>query len=212
MWKQHPDENGNIDRYKIPIHTISYTDRLIVRLATDEEIQKDGNKSLDKRALATLPTAVKPISADLMLKRLAYPSKEVMMAVAKGMMPGQQVKDGIKDVAKLDSPEEKIIGSLPKKPAVHSLRDPSQYADKNHFNRWQEKASLDVHGPYTQSVTGAKYFLLLRFDTGLQIVRNLKHLNTLTDVLQDVFVNSGRPRHLLLDSGSQNGDALFMLP
>jgi hypothetical protein len=204
--RQVPLEDGSVERFCIPIHTIGNTARMIVRLihpGDKIEIQTHPVQQTAK-ALATLNLTETRLTAAQMYKRFAYPSQTSLEEIAKGAMPGHHIIDGMRDVRHLDLPEEKIVASATKAPMVKHNRDPQAYQDGNFYNLWSEMASMDIHGPYTQSVSGSKYFLLVRYDTGIMIVRAMKEMTTLLEILDDIFIQAGRPRHFLYDSGSQN--------
>ena len=191
--RQDLDKNGNIIRFKLPLTIMSNTTRMIVRFA-----------GVTNGINATLPTHSKRISASLMQQRLGYPPNDVLRSVGSGAMTGQYIIDGLREVSKLPIVEEKLRGSMTKSNRVLQNRDPAKYEDRNLYTTWYEHAAFDVHGPYSTSCSGSKYFVLCKYDTGLKAVKCCKTLVEGEAILELFFTKFGRPRHLGLDAGSSN--------
>ena len=186
------DENGNIVRFELPFAIVGNTTRLYVRRINVEE----------ESVLATLPSSEKSISAEMMNRRLAFPTKETLRLVGSGAMEGQRISDGIRNLPELD--EAKIRGSMKKKRRQVHNRDSNNYEDRNLYEHWFEFASVDVHGPYTRSITGARYFVLVHYSTGLSVVRCIREQIDSVDAVERMMSMHGRVRHIGLDSGSSN--------
>jgi hypothetical protein len=87
---------------------------------------------------------------------------------------------------------------------VITRRDPANYENKNMYEQWFEMASVDMHGPYTESLTGTRYFTSIVYSTGIESVRCHKAPGEYLDIIETFFTELGRPRHLNVDAGSAN--------
>jgi hypothetical protein len=188
-------KGGKIRRFQVPLQNTRNTVRLIGRIAQEEEIRD---------VKATVPLTVKSISAELMQKRLAHPPKKSLELVGSGAMKGQSIKDGMRDIPKLQLKEEEIRGSMMKKNRALKNRDPAKYEDKNMYEQWFEVASVDMHGPYSRSITGSRFFTSIVYSTGIEATKCHKTPADYLNIIESFFTEYGRPRHLNVDAGSVN--------
>ena len=151
-----------------------------------------------------MPLTVKPISAELMQLRLAHPPKKSLELVGSGAMMGQCIIDGTREIPKLQLKEEELRGSMKIRNRVIPRRDPANYENKNLYEQWFEMASVDMHGPYTESLTETRYFTSIVYSTGIESIRCHRAPADYLDIVESFFTGLGRPRHLNVDAGSAN--------
>ena len=65
-------------------------------------------------------------------------------------------------------------------------------------------ASVDMHGPYTESLTETRYFTSIVYSTGIESIRCHRAPADYLDIVESFFTGLGRPRHLNVDAGSAN--------